>query len=89
MRPLPNGEASKLLEQLDIELRNEEFREALNLAGRLAIESKDPARRFWEVDAAGWRSKQYNVAIPPAQPDNHNAQRLNRIKPIPGAAFPS
>ena len=80
----------KTLEELDVALTNPEFQDALNLAGKLAWESKDPARRFWEVDATGWRKKQYNVSIPPAKPNDQTRDFIvERMKPIPGCAFPS
>jgi hypothetical protein len=50
---------------------------------------------FFTVDAAGWRSTQFNVDIPPVPPIVNNApepdwtERDRRMKPIPGAAFPS
>jgi hypothetical protein len=80
----------KTLEELDYEYRtNPQFVSALNEAGRLALESGDPLRKFWEVDATGWRKNQFNVAIPPARPDTRDEHWNERMKPIPGAAFPS
>ena len=80
----------KSLEDLDHEFKSDlEFYTAFQEAGRLAQASGDPARRFWEVDATGWRKKQYNAAISPAKPDNHDIELAGRAKPIPGAAFPS
>lgn len=80
----------KSLEELDFHFRsNPEFCSAFDIAGREAIASGDPNRKFWEVDAAGWRKPQFNVAIPPARPVDTRETWPERMKPIPGFAFPS
>jgi hypothetical protein len=56
-------------EELKEALDNKEFHNALNEAGRIAIASGDPKRRFWEVDIDGWRKNQFTVDIPPARPN--------------------
>ena len=56
-------------EQFKIEINNKDFFDALNEAGRQAIASGDPKRRFWEVDVDGWRKNQFNVDTPPARPN--------------------
>jgi hypothetical protein len=57
------------IEELTVALDDPIFYAALNEAGRLAIESGDPRKRFWEVDIDGWRKNQFNVDIPPARPN--------------------
>jgi hypothetical protein len=46
-----------------------------------------------QLDAEGWSRKQYNVKIPPAQPSVYDVamdpKKLEEMKPLPGAAFPS
>lgn len=86
----------KSQEDLETAFRDKEFRDAYKLAGKLALESGDPACRFWEVDIQGWGKKQFNVNIPPAPPISHdpfgpgaNPKLLENMKPIKGAAFPS
>lgn len=50
-----------------------EFRDALDEAVKQALKSADPAARFWEVDAAGWEKKQFNVKVMPKLPLEHDA----------------
>lgn len=59
-------------DQFIVEIQNAEFRDAYEEAGRLALASGDPRRRFWEIDAAGWRKNQFNVNIPPARPNERD-----------------
>jgi hypothetical protein len=74
---------------------NPEFRHALDLAIEHALESNDPAARFWHYDSTGAHPKQINVAMPPAPPQMNGApepdstERERRRTPIKGAAFPS
>jgi hypothetical protein len=61
------------LEQLYADLAEDvDFKAALDAAAERAMKSNDPKARFWEVDAAGWRPTQFNVDIPPANPDPPN-----------------
>jgi hypothetical protein len=73
-------------EQVEAEMSKDPlFRQAIYEAG--ARGALDPSQKFWEIDAAGWGKKQYNVRTPPPGPKENDINKF--VVPIPGAAFPS
>jgi hypothetical protein len=58
-----------------------------------AAYARDPT--CMTIDAASWRPNQFNADVPPARPNERDPfgpgarDKEARLKPIPGAAFPS